>query len=89
MFHHLSLTNPKSTWCYREALSSNLFVAPDQKKWLDKMVDEGKIAVPPGGTLEKGSVISMFMRMLIHNAMEEQMRQAAIDAEDEDDDDDE
>ena len=53
------------------------------------MVDEGKIAVPPGGTLEKGSVISMFMRMLIHNAMEEQMRQAAIDAEDEDDDDDE
>jgi hypothetical protein len=27
--------------------------------------------------------------MLIHNAMEEQMRQAAIDAEDEDDDDDE
>lgn len=63
-------------------------VAPDQKKWLDKMVDEGKIAVPPGGTLEKGSVISMFMRMLIHNAMEEQMRQAAIEAEDEDDDDD-
>jgi hypothetical protein len=31
----------------------------------------------------------MFMRMLIHNAMEEQMRQAAIDAEDEDDEDDE
>jgi hypothetical protein len=29
----------------------------------------------------------MFLRMLIHNAMEEQMRQAAIDAEDEDDDD--
>jgi hypothetical protein len=28
----------------------------------------------------------MFLRMLIHNAMEEQMRQAAIDAEDEDDD---
>jgi len=29
-------------------------IAPDQKKWLDKMVDEGKIAIPPGGTLEKG-----------------------------------
>ena len=62
-------------------------VTPDQKKWLDKMVEEGKIAIPPGGTLEKGSVISMFLRMLIHNAMEEQMRQAAIDAEDEEDDD--
>ena len=58
-------------------------------KWLDKMVEEGRIAVPPGGTLEKGSVISMFIRMLIHNAMEEQMRQAAMEAEDEDDDDDE
>ncbi len=63
-------------------------VAPDQKKWLDRMVEEGKIAVPPGGTLEKGSVISMFIRMLIHNAQEEQMRQAALEAEDEDDDDD-
>jgi hypothetical protein len=61
-------------------------VTPDQKKWLDKMVEEGKIAIPPGGTLEKGSVISMFLRMLIHNAMEEQMRQAAIDAEDEEED---
>ena len=55
---------------------------------LDKMVEEGRIAIPPGGTLEKGSIISMFIRMLIHNAMEEQMRQAAIEAEDEDDDDD-
>jgi hypothetical protein len=64
-------------------------VTPDQKKWLDKMVEEGRIAIPPGGTLEKGSVISMFIRMLIHNAQEEQMRQAAIEAEDEDDDDDE
>ena len=52
------------------------------------MVDVGFIAVPPGGTLEKGSVISMFIRMLIHNAMEEQLRQAALEAEDEDDDDD-
>ena len=65
-----------------------IHLTQDQKKWLDKMVDEGFIAVPPGGTLEKGSVISMFIRMLIHNAMEEQLRQAALEAEDEDDDDD-
>lgn len=64
-------------------------VTPDQKKWLDEMVEKGKIAVPPGGTLEKGSVISMFIRLLIHNAMEEQQRQAALEEEDEDEDDDE
>jgi hypothetical protein len=29
-------------------------------------------------------LISMFMRMLIHNAMEEQARQEAMDKEDED-----
>jgi hypothetical protein len=52
-----------------------VLIAPDQ---------EGKIAVPPGGTLEKGSLISMFLRMLIHNAMEEQARQEALDKEDED-----
>jgi hypothetical protein len=63
-----------------------VLIAPDQKAWLDKMVAEGKIAVPPGGTLEKGSLISMFIRMLIHNAMEEQKRQEALEAEDEDDD---
>ncbi len=61
-------------------------ITPDQKQWLDKMVEEGRIAVPPGGTLEKGSVISMFLRLLIFNAMEEQQRQAALEAEDEDDD---
>jgi hypothetical protein len=63
-----------------------VLIAPDQKAWLDKMVKDGKIAIPPGGTLEKGSVISMFIRMLIHNAMEEQKRQEALEAEDEDDD---
>ena len=62
-----------------------VLIAPDQKAWLDKMVKEGKIAVPPGGSLEKGSLISMFLRMLIHNAMEEQARQEALDKEDEDD----
>ena len=39
-----------------------------------------------GGTLEKGSLYSMFVRMLLHNAMEEQKRQEVLDMEDEDDD---
>lgn len=63
-----------------------VLIAPDQKAWLEKMVKEGKIAVPPGGTLEKGSLISMFIRMLIHNAMEEQKRQEALEAQDEEED---
>ncbi len=61
-----------------------ILIAPDQKAWLDKMIKEGKIAIPPGGTLEKGSLYSMFIRMLLHNAMEEQARQEALDKEDED-----
>jgi len=36
-----------------------LLISPDQKNWLDKMVEEGRIAIPPGGTLEKGSVFSI------------------------------
>lgn len=63
-----------------------VLIAPDQKAWLDKMIEEGRIAVPPGGTLEKGSLYSMFIRMLLHNAMEEQRRQAALESDDEDDD---
>ncbi|MDH5670401.1 MAG: hypothetical protein OEY86_20560 [Nitrospira sp.] len=63
----------------------SILIAPDQKAWLDRMIKEGKIAVPPGGTLEKGSLYSMFIRMLLHNAMEEQRRQEALDADDEDD----
>ena len=55
-------------------------------KSLDKMIKEGRIAVPPGGTLEKGSLYSMFIRMLLHNAMEEQKRQEALEMNDEDDD---
>ncbi len=62
-----------------------ILIAPDQKAWLDQMIDQKKIAVPPGGSLEKGSLYSMFIRMLLHNAMEEQKRQEALDAEDEDD----
>lgn len=61
-----------------------ILIAPDQKAWLDKMINEGKIAIPPGGTLEKGSLYSMFIRMLLHNAMEEQRRQEAMEAEDDD-----
>ena len=62
-----------------------ILIAPDQKAWMDRMIKEGKIAIPPGGTLEKGSLYSMFVRMLLHNAMEEQKRQEALEADDEDD----
>ena len=58
-------------------------ISQDQKKWLEKMVKEGKIAVPPGGTLAMGSVVSMFIRALLHNAMEQQ---AAMAREDDDED---
>ena len=61
-----------------------ILIAPDQKVWMDRMIKEGKIAIPPGGTLEKGSLYSMFVRMLLHNAMEEQKRQE-VTREDEDD----
>jgi hypothetical protein len=61
-----------------------VLIAPDLKAWLDRMIKENRIAIPPGGTLEKGSLYSMFIRMLLHNAMEEQKRQEALDAEDED-----
>lgn len=63
-----------------------ILIAPDQKVWLDRMITEGRIAVPPGGNLEKGSLYSMFIRMLLHNAMEEQKRQEALDKEEDDDD---
>ncbi|CUQ66466.1 hypothetical protein [Candidatus Nitrospira inopinata] len=61
-----------------------VLIAPDQKAWMDRMIKEGKIAIPPGGTLEKGSLYSMFIRMLLHNAMEEQRRQEALEQADED-----
>jgi len=31
-----------------------ILISPDQKAWMDRMIKEGKIAIPPGGTLEKG-----------------------------------
>ncbi len=58
-------------------------ISRDQKEWLERMVKEGKIAVPPGGSLSVGSVVSMFIRALLHNAMEQQ---AAIAREEEDED---
>ena len=50
------------------------------------MVKDGKIAVPPGGSLSVGNVISMFIRALLHNAMEQQQ---AIEREEKADEDDE
>src|SRR5947208_16801893 len=49
----------------------SLLITPDQKAWLDMMVRKGKIAVPPGGTLPEGSVISIFMRTLLWNSEEQ------------------
>ena len=46
-------------------------ITPEQKAWLDMMVRKGKIAVPPGGTLPEGSVISIFMRTLLWNSEEQ------------------
>jgi len=67
-----------------ELVDIKIQISRDQKEWLEKMVREGKIAVPPGGTLAMGSVVSMFIRALLHNAMEQQ---AAMAREEDDDDD--
>jgi hypothetical protein len=56
-------------------------ISQDQKKWLERMVKEGKIAVPPGGSLAMGSVVSMFIRALLHNAMEQQQAMEKADAD--------
>jgi hypothetical protein len=58
-------------------------ISNDQKEWLERMVKQGKIAVPPGGNLAMGSVVSMFIRALLHNAMEQQ---AAMAKEEDDED---
>ncbi|MEK6694759.1 MAG: hypothetical protein AABY67_05300 [Nitrospirota bacterium] len=60
-------------------------ISQDQKKWLEQMVKDGKIAVPPGGSLSVGNVISMFIRALLHNAMEQQQAIAREEKADEDD----
>src|SRR5438477_6223543 len=46
-------------------------ITPEQKAWLDMMVRKGKIAVPPGGTLPEGSVISIFLRTMLWNSEEQ------------------
>jgi hypothetical protein len=47
------------------------FITPDQKAWLEMMVRKGKIAVPPGGTLPEGSVVSIFLRTMLWNSEEQ------------------
>ncbi len=49
-----------------------ILITADQKTWLETLVKKGKIAVPPGGTLPEGSVISIFMRTLLWNSEEQQ-----------------
>ena len=48
-----------------------VLITAEQKTWLETLVKKGKIAVPPGGTLPEGSVISIFMRMLLWNSEEQ------------------
>ncbi len=48
-----------------------ILITADQKTWLETLVKKGKIAVPPGGTLPEGSVISIFMRTLLWNSEEQ------------------
>ncbi len=51
-----------------------VMITPEQKAWLEMMMKKGKIAVPPGGSLPEGSVISIFMRTMLWNA--EELRQS-------------
>ena len=48
-----------------------VLITPEQKAWLEMMVKKGKIAVPPGGTLPEGSVISIFLRTMLWNSEEQ------------------
>jgi len=47
-----------------------IMITPEEKAWLEMMLKKGKIAVPPGGSLPEGSVISIFMRTMLWNAEE-------------------
>lgn len=51
-----------------------VMITPEQKTWLEMMMKKGKIAVPPGGSLPEGSVVSIFMRTMLWNA--EELRQS-------------
>jgi len=67
-----------------ELVEVKIQISQDQKKWLERMVKEGKIAVPPGGSLSMGSVVSMYIRALLHNAMEQQQAMEKADADEDD-----
>jgi len=47
-----------------------VLILQEQKTWLEMMVKKGKIAVPPGGSLPEGSVISIFMRTLLWDSQD-------------------
>lgn len=47
-----------------------VMITAEQKAWLEMMMKKGKIAVPPGGSLPEGSVISIFMRTMLWNSEE-------------------
>jgi len=49
-------------------------ITQEEKAWLEMMIKKGKIAVPPGGSLPEGSVISIFMRTMLWNS--EELRQS-------------
>jgi len=51
-----------------------VMVTREEKAWLEMMMKKGKIAVPPGGSLPEGSVISIFMRTMLWNS--EELRQS-------------
>ncbi|MEK6605067.1 MAG: hypothetical protein AABY77_04185 [Nitrospirota bacterium] len=51
-----------------------VMITREEKAWLEMMMKKGKIAVPPGGSLPEGSVISIFMRTMLWNS--EELRQS-------------
>ena len=58
-----------------------IMILPEQKGWLEMMVKKGKIAVPPGGSLPEGSVVSIFMRTLLWNSEEQHQSLAMVPEE--------
>ena len=58
-----------------------VMILPEQKGWLEMMVKKGKIAVPPGGSLPEGSVVSIFMRTLLWNSEEQHQSLAMVPEE--------
>ncbi|TLY22482.1 MAG: hypothetical protein E6K68_02845 [Nitrospirae bacterium] len=58
-----------------------ILITVDQKTWLETLVKKGKIAIPPGGTLPEGSVVSIFMRTLLWNSEEQRQSLAMVPME--------